>query len=108
VSRGIQRERQVRKLMENDGYWTMRAAGSLGDADVLAVKARPGGGSTVVLVEVKSDVRGPFAHFGPEARAELIAAAVKTGATPILCYWPPRRQPAWIHVRDWPATEEGA
>ncbi len=108
ATRGIARERQVRKLMESQGYWTARAAGSLGDADIIAVKARPGGGSSVVLVEVKTDVRGPFAHFSPAHRDELISAAVRSGARPVLCWWPARKQPQWIEVRDWPATREAA
>lgn len=106
MSRGIQRERQVRRLLEAEGYWTARAAGSFGDADVVALRGHPTAGCDALLVEVKSDVRGPFAHFGPDARAELIAAAVKSGARPVLCYWPPRKQPQWIAVHDWPATEE--
>lgn len=106
MSRGVTRERQVRCLLEAEGYWCIRAAGSLGDADIVAIKANPLGGSIVKLIEVKSDVAGPFAHFGPAARAELISAAVATGATPLLCHWPPRKQPRWLHVRDWPATVE--
>jgi Holliday junction resolvase len=106
-TRGIKRERQVRRLLEQDGYWTSRAAGSFGDADVIALKATPTG-IDAKLVEVKSDVAGPFAHFGPAARAELIAAAVKSGATPLLCHWPPRKQPRFIPVSDWPATREEA
>ncbi len=105
-SRGSARERKVRALMEADGYWTARAAGSLGDADIIAVKARPGGGSTVILVEVKTDVKGPWQNFRPAGREELISAAVKSGATPILCWWPARKQPQWIKVHDWPASEQ--
>jgi Holliday junction resolvase len=105
MSRGIHRERQVRRLLELDGYWTARAAGSFGDADIIGLKATPNG-IDAVLVEVKSDIAGPFAHFGPAARAELIAAAVKSGARPVLCWWPPRRKPVWIPVTDWPAAVE--
>jgi Holliday junction resolvase len=107
MSRGIRRERQVRKLLEANGYWTSRAAGSFGDADVIALKATPDG-IDALLVECKSDVAGPFAHFGPAARAELIAAAVKSGATPTLVWWPPRKQPRFIPVSEWPATREEA
>lgn len=106
MSRGIQRERQVRKLLEAEGYWTSRAAGSFGDADVIALRATQYGLCDALLVEVKSDVAGPFAHFGPAARAELIAAAVRSGAQPVLCWWPPRKQPRWIGVSEWPATVE--
>ena len=104
MSRGILRERQVRKLLDEQGYWTARAAGSLGDADVIALRCCENG-CEALLVEVKSDIAGPFAHFGPAARAELIAAAVKSGARPVLCWWPPRKQPRWLGVSEWPATE---
>jgi len=110
-ARGIARERAVRRLLEADGWWCSRAAGSLGDADVIALKLRPEGGSTALLVECKSTAAGPFHSFGPAQRAELIAAAVKTGATPWLCWWGPRRKPQWIAVSEWPVTpttNEGA
>lgn len=108
MSRGITRERQVRRLLEAEGYWTARAAGSLGDADVIALRARVSGGCDALLIEVKSDVAGPFANFRPAGRAELIAAAVKSGARPMLVWWPPRKQPQWIPVSEWPATQEAA
>lgn len=109
MSRGIQRERQVRKLLEKDGWWTARAAGSLGDADVIACRAhghaRPGSMlAEVWLVEVKSTSAGPFHSFGPQDRAELIAAAERAGAKPWLCYWPPRSKPRWLPRDQWPPT----
>lgn len=108
MSRGIQRERQVRRLLETDGYWTIRAAGSLGDADIVAIKLRPGGGSHVLLVEVKSTSGGPYERFQPADRDQLISVAVAMGATPVLCWWPPRKQPQWIPVRDWPVPRKAA
>jgi Holliday junction resolvase len=109
MSRGIRRERQVRAVLEGEGWWVARAAGSFGDADLIALRASADG-CDVLLVEVKSDVAGPFAHFGPDARAELIAAAVKSGARPVLAYWPPRQKLRWIAVSEWPADrrEEAA
>lgn len=92
-------------MLEADGYWTSRAAGSLGDADVIALRASVNG-CEAMLVEVKSTSGGPYERFGPAARAELIAAAVKSGARPVLCWWPPRKQPQWIGVTEWPATSE--
>lgn len=106
AGRGIHRERQVRRLLESRGYWTSRAAGSFGDADVIAIRARERGGSEVLLIEVKSDIAGPFAHFGPAARAELISAALKTGARPTLVWWPPYKQPRFIELSEWPVTVE--
>lgn len=106
ANRGIERERKVRALLEADGYWTARAAGSLGDADVIALRAdvRP------LLVEVKSTARGPFAGFCPADRVELLAAAERAGAEPWLCWWPPRGRPNWIPADEWPvvrATSKG-
>jgi Holliday junction resolvase len=104
VSRGIQRERDLRRLLEAEGWWTCRAAGSFGDADVVALKQ----GEIPRMIECKSTARGPFAHFGPADRDELISAAAKAGAIPWLVWWPPRRKPVWLHVSDWPATREEA
>lgn len=103
ASRGHARERQVRKLLEAQGYWCARAAGSLGDADIIALR---GVTAEALLVEVKTDARGPFAHFGPAHRAELLAAARLSGARPMLCWWPARKQPKWIIQEHWPPTND--
>ena len=96
--RGIQRERQVRKLLEQDGWWVARAAGSLGDADLIALKA----GHTPKLIEVKASRRGPYHSFGPADRADLSLAAQLAGAAAWLCWWPPRQRPQWIPSTEWP------
>lgn len=101
-AKGIARERQVRKLLSAEGWWTARAAGSLGDADIIALRVN-GEGIEAMLVEVKATAGGPYEHFGPADRAELIAAGVRSGATPMLCYWPPRRKLRWIPQDEWPA-----
>lgn len=97
--RGIARERKLRALLELDGWWTARAAGSLGEADVVALKH----GEPPRLIEVKSTTSGPFHSFGPAKRDALIAAAVKAGAVPWLVWWPPRKAPLWIPETAWPA-----
>lgn len=97
VSRGIQRERQVRRLLEEQDFWTCRAAGSLGDADIVALK--PG---RRLLVEVKSSAQGPYEHFRPKDRADLLFAAEIADCTPVLCWWPPRGKPQWIEADAWP------
>jgi Holliday junction resolvase len=104
MSRGIQRERQVRRLLEEEGWWTCRAAGSFGDADVIAMQ----GGRLPRLIEVKSTTAGPFHSFGPADRRELLAAADKCGAMAVLCWWPPRGKPEWIHSAKWPGTRRAA
>lgn len=102
--RGIARERKLRALLELEGWWTARAAGSLGEADVVALKH----GELPRLIEVKSTSAGPFHSFGPAKRDALISAAVKAGAIPWLVWWPPRKPPSWIPVSEWPACRAAA
>jgi Holliday junction resolvase len=101
-SRGHDRERDVRRLLESDDWWVSRAAGSLGDADLIAMKA----GQRPRLVEVKSTAGGPYEHFGPKDREALLFAADLAGADPWLVWWPPARGrktlPRWIHPSEWP------
>jgi Holliday junction resolvase len=105
--RGITRERDVRRLLEAEGWWTCRAAGSLGDADVVAARndamlsTHPPTSARLLLIEVKSTVT-PYAHFGPDDRGELAAAATRAGAQAWLCWWPSRGKPQWIHASRWP------
>lgn len=115
MSRGIQRERQVRRLLEDQGYWTARAAGSLGEVDVVALRAHrmdagpyaggPFDSCDALMVEVKSTGGGPYERFGPAARAELVAAAAKAGAEALLCWWPKHGTPHWIAPSEWPAVK---
>ena len=100
MSRGIDRERAVRVLLENEGWWTARAAGSFGDADIIALRH----GFPPRLIEVKSTHRGPFHSFGPGDRMEFLGACKTAGAEAWLVWWPPRKKPQWIHHTDWPAT----
>lgn len=102
--RGIQRERQVRDVLLSQDYWVARAAGSLGDADLVALRD----GSPPLLVEVKSTAAGPFHSFGPKDRADLSFAARIAGANAVLCWWPPRKDPLWLYEKDWPAVKEVA
>lgn len=102
--RGIDRERKLRALLELDGYWTMRAAGSLGAVDVIAMKPD----HATLFCEVKSTNGGPFEHFGPVKRAALSAAAARAGADAWLVWWPPRRSPAWISEQEWPTLAVAA
>ena len=100
MSRGIQRERAVRHKLEADDWWVARAAGSLGDADLVALKTdqRPR------LIEVKSSAQGPYEHFGPADRERLRFAAELAGADPYLAWWPPRGKLRWIAADEWPAA----
>ena len=85
--------------MRDDGWWVARAAGSLGDADIIALKA----GYRPRLIESKANkAGGPYKNFGPTARSELRAAAKIAGAEAWLCYWPARATPRWIREVEWP------
>jgi Holliday junction resolvase len=103
-SRGHDRERAVRRLLEKQGWWVTRAAGSLGDADLVALMA----GFPPRLVEVKSTHRGPFHGFGPADRAAIRTAARRAGAEAWLVWWPPRKKPEWLHEDDWPVARIAA
>lgn len=96
--RGIQRERQVRALLESEDWWVCRAAGSLGDADLVALRD----GSRPRLIEVKSTAAGPYHSFGPADRDCLRAAARIANAEPWLVWWPPHGKPQWIEEGAWP------
>lgn len=88
-------EVRVARRLEDRG-WIVGSRRHIGGAgDLLAVRAEsPGAGSTgyvaVRLIEVKSTAGGPWERFGPAARAELVAAALRAGASAELWWWPPR------------------
>jgi Holliday junction resolvase len=96
--RGMQREREVRRLLESQDWWVARAAGSMGDADLVALKE----GYRPRLIEVKSTHRGPYHGFLPADRRDLSFAAHLAGADAWLCWWPPRGRPRWIAESEWP------
>lgn len=98
MSRGHDRERAVKKLLELDGWFVIRAAASLGFADLVALRD----GDLPRMIEVKSTAGGPWEHFGPADRQALSDAADKAGAVAVLCWWPPRRDPRWLHRDVWP------
>lgn len=101
MSRGHARERQVRLILEDDDWYVTRAAGSLGDADLVALKA----GHQPRLIEVKSTAQGPYERFGPAERHALLFAANIAGAAAELAWWPPRGKLRWIPAAEWPTVE---
>lgn len=100
MSLGHNRERAVKALLLAEDWWVCRAAGSLGDADLVALK--PGRRPLLVEVKASSTTRGPFADFGPKDRADLRWAGALAGADVTLCWWPSRGKPRWIPVEEWP------
>lgn len=95
---GADRERQVKKLLEADGFYVTKAGGSLGVADLVALKA----GCAPRLVQVKSTSAGPFSDFGPDDRAKLRLVARDAGAVAELAWWPPRKPCRWLLEPTWP------
>jgi Holliday junction resolvase len=95
---GHGRERKVAAQLTESGWFVLRAAGSLGVADLIALKA----GHKPMMLEVKATARGPFAGFPPADRAELIAAAEQSGARAFLVHWPKHGQPKWFAPPEWP------
>lgn len=98
MSRGTKRERAVRDWLLKRDWVVVRAAGSLGAADLVALKA----GENPRLVEVKSTAGGPYERFGPAARADLSLRALWAGAEAWLAWWPPRGELHWIPAAQWP------
>jgi Holliday junction resolvase len=97
-ARGIDRERKLRVVLASYGYWTMRAAGSLGVCDIIAMRA----GEPPMFLEVKSTAGGPYERFGPVKRKALADAAQQAGAVPWLVWWPKGSKPVWIAADAWP------
>jgi Holliday junction resolvase len=104
VSRGHDRERAVKALLESEDWFVVRAAGSLGDADLLALRAdrRP------LIIEVKSTAAGPYERFGPKQRADMLFAAELAGADATLAWWPPRGKLRWLNSSEWPESRRSA
>lgn len=100
-ARGRAREREVKKKLEADGWFVIKAGGSLGEADLVALKA----GRRGWMLEVKSTAGGPYERFGPEKREALYDAAEKAGLEPYLVYWPPRKEMKFIGWPQWPKWE---
>jgi Holliday junction resolvase len=102
-NRGIQRERDLKKKLEAEGWFVVRASGSLGDADLLALRA----GDTPRLIEVKSTT-GPFTGFKPPDRRAVLAAAALAGAEAWLVWMPKGGAVSWIDPSQWPALPQTA
>lgn len=102
MSRGHDRERRVRDLLMADDWFVIRAPGSLGAADLVALRD----GSQPRMIEVKSTAGGPYEHFGPQDRSELSFAAKLAGAEAWLAWWPSRGKLRWLSEDEWPAVKE--
>lgn len=114
MSRGHDREREVKRLLEIGAgprshagakWLVVRAAGSLGTVDLVAMRYgwidADTQGRILMLIEVKSTLT-PYAHFLPAERAALSEAAAFCGAEAWLAYWPKRGKLQWIPESAWP------
>jgi Holliday junction resolvase len=98
ASFGHGRERAIKKLLEDQGWWVMRAPASLGYADLVALKA----GETPRLIEVKGNIGSPYKSFLPTDRMSLSLVAHLAGARAQLAHWPKRGELRWIEESEWP------
>jgi Holliday junction resolvase len=86
-ARGSAFERKVAEKLTADGYLVIRAAGSHGAADLVAVKT-----GQVLFVQVKL---GGAGACSPAEWNEFFRLAVSVGALPILAYRPGRQGVAY-------------
>ena len=105
--RGAYFERQVAGHLRRDGYLVMRAAGSHGEADLVALK--PG---EVLLIQVKSN-----GYLLPAEWQQLLDTAVSVAAVPLLAHRPgpgrivywrllgPKQRTGSGHYEVWTADE---
>jgi len=98
MNNGIRRERQVRDHLTSDDWIVIRAAGSLGFCDLVALKH----GHLTRMIEVKATHRGPYHGFGPADRNNLKTVSAQAGALAQLAWWPPRGKLRWIDSSEWP------
>jgi Holliday junction resolvase len=80
-AKGSRAERKSKALLEAKGYYCVKAGGSFGAADILAVRK-----GEIILCQVKCGQ----ARLKPAEREELIKLAVKLGAIAQLHQWPDR------------------
>jgi Holliday junction resolvase len=74
--KGADKERRLKKKLEKEGYWVVRAAGSKGVADLVAIKdGRP------YLIQVKHE------RIARKEAQQLKAIADACGAVPVLALW---------------------
>jgi Holliday junction resolvase len=90
--RGDYFERQTRDALAGCGWYVVRSAGSLGVADLVALRV----GRRPLLVSCKLSGR-----IDPGERADLIAAAVMAGARPMLAQ---RERAGWVSVSSVPSS----
>lgn len=94
-ARGAERERQLVKLLREEGWVATRTAGSHGAFDVVGLKR----GCTPRLVQLKCGGRR-WPSRGERARLSVDAA--RAGAEAWIVFWEARRGPEWVPEHAWP------
>lgn len=101
-ARGSARELKVKRLLERHLFIVYKAGGSLGHADLVALRADV----IPMLIQVKATAAGPFAGFGPYDRGQLQRESERAGAVAMLAHWPPNGKLRWYVGPDWEETTE--
>ncbi len=97
--KGSGRELRTAHILESEGWTVGSRRHTAGAGDLLACKA----GEANRLLEVKGTAAGPYTHFGPTARAAMLAEAERMGGVAELAWWPRRaRTHEIIGAADWP------
>lgn len=94
--KGANRERQLMRVLEAEGYLVSRAAGSHGAADLIALK-----NGEILLIQVKA-TKSKWSGFGPKDRLELLRDAEKAGGKALLAWWGSNKPLQYIEPKDWP------
>ena len=89
-SRGANFERRVARILDADGYFTVRSSGSHGVADIVAIKA-----GVIMLVQCK--INGVLS---PADRVALFEVCQRAGAVPLVAYRPTPRKLAYRRLVD--------
>jgi|KBSMisStaDraftv2_1062788.scaffolds.fasta_scaffold97388_2 Holliday junction resolvase len=95
--RGDYFERQTRSALECAGWVVVRSAGSLGPADLVAVRRNSMGTAHVLLVSCKTNGRA-----SPAERAALLKVADQAAAEPLLASRPARGTIELVTLEDGP------
>ena len=81
---GYKLENAAQHALEADGYWVIRAAGSKGTADLVAMKPGPVLGMAVEILFVQCKLSGTMT---PGDRNSLTALAVQFRGTAVCARW---------------------
>jgi hypothetical protein len=86
-------EHRVRDALTAQGWWVIRAAGSKGKADLVALRATRAGGERVAYCALINVKRG--GKVSPAEWNEMWDLAVLVGAFPVVAFMPGARGIEW-------------